>query len=144
MDERWLNRPPELMLETFHWFRGEAFDLIVEDLLAFPAGQGVIVEGFRLLPRLVKPLLTSRNHAAWLVPTPEFRLAAFTTRGSLMDIAGKTSTPSQALENLLRRDDMFTSRLEREAKNDGLPVIKVSSAMSVDDLTSHVADQFGL
>src|SRR5690349_16643909 len=23
MDERWVNRSPELMLETFHWFRGE-------------------------------------------------------------------------------------------------------------------------
>jgi hypothetical protein len=23
MDERWVNRPPEAMLETFHWFRGE-------------------------------------------------------------------------------------------------------------------------
>src|SRR5919198_441082 len=23
MDERWLNRSPKEMLETFHWFRGE-------------------------------------------------------------------------------------------------------------------------
>src|ERR1700719_422520 len=35
MDERWLNRPAETMLETFHWFRGEAFELIIEDLLSF-------------------------------------------------------------------------------------------------------------
>ncbi|HEX6445284.1 MAG TPA: AAA family ATPase, partial [Streptosporangiales bacterium] len=27
MDERWLNRSPDTMLETFHWFRGEAFQL---------------------------------------------------------------------------------------------------------------------
>jgi hypothetical protein len=144
MDERWLNRPPELMLETFHWFRGEAFNLIVEDLLAFPADQGVIVEGFRLLPRLVKPLLKSSSQAVWLIPTPEFRLAAFTTRGALMDIAGKTSEPSRALENLLRRDDMFTSRLEREARDAGLSVINVGSVTSVDDLISRVAGQFGL
>ena len=97
MDERWLNRSPELMLETFHWYRGEAFGLIVEDLLALPADQGVLVEGFRLLPRLVKPLLKSNGQAAWLIPTPEFRLAAFTTRGTLMDIAGKTSAPSRGI-----------------------------------------------
>ena len=144
MDERWLNRPPELMLETFHWYRGEAFGLIVEDLLALPADQGVIVEGFRLLPRLVKPLLKSSSQAAWLIPTPEFRLAAFTTRGTLMDIAGKTSAPSRALENLFRRDDMFTSRLEREVKDEGLPIINVGSVMSVDDLTSRVTELFGL
>ncbi|MBP8062248.1 MAG: hypothetical protein KAY29_00100 [Brevundimonas sp.] len=144
MDERWLNRSPELMLETFHWYRGEAFGLIVEDLLALPADQGVLVEGFRLLPRLVKPLLKSNGQAAWLIPTPEFRLAAFTTRGTLMDIAGKTSAPSRALENLLRRDDMFTSRLEREVKDERLPIINVGSVMCVDDLTSRVAELFGL
>src|SRR5256714_11096477 len=33
MDERWVSRPPETMLETFGWFRGEGFGLIVEDLL---------------------------------------------------------------------------------------------------------------
>src|SRR2546423_289684 len=42
MDERWVNRPPETMLETFHWFRGEGFRLIIEDLL--PREPGVIAE----------------------------------------------------------------------------------------------------
>jgi hypothetical protein len=76
MDERWLNRSPEEMLETFHWFRGEGFELVVEDLLALPGEPGVIAEGFRLLPRLVAPLLEVPAHAVWLAPTPAFRLAA--------------------------------------------------------------------
>ncbi len=38
MDERWVHRNPETMLETFHWFRGEGFGLIVEDLLRLPDG----------------------------------------------------------------------------------------------------------
>jgi hypothetical protein len=143
MDERWLNRSPTVMLETFHWFRGEAFSLIAEDLLTFPADQGVIVEGHRLLPRLVKPLLRVRNQAVWLIPTPGFRLAAFTSRGTLMDIAGKTSAPDRALDNLLRRDDMFTSLVEREAREEGLSVINVDSSMTIDGLTSRVANQFG-
>ena len=53
MDERWVNRSPKTMLETFHWFQGEGFNLIIEDLLHLQPGSGVIVEGFRLLPRLV-------------------------------------------------------------------------------------------
>src|SRR5688500_4382448 len=36
MDERWVNRPPSTMLETFHWFQGEGFRLIIEDLLRLP------------------------------------------------------------------------------------------------------------
>ena len=44
MDQRWVDRSPQTMLETFHWFRGEGFGLIIEDLLALPADQGVIAE----------------------------------------------------------------------------------------------------
>jgi hypothetical protein len=144
MDERWVNRSPQVMLETFHWFRGEAFDLIVEDLLALPSDQRVIVEGHRLLPRLVKPLLSRRDQAVWLIPTPQFRLAAFESRGALMDIAGRTSAPRRALQNLLERDDLFTRRLEREVESEGLSAIKVESPITVDELTQRIAAQFGL
>jgi hypothetical protein len=83
MDERWLNWSPETMLESFHWFQGELFGLIVEDLLRLPAEPGVIAEGLRLLPRLVRPLLSGPGQAVWLLPAPGFRRAAFGTRGSL-------------------------------------------------------------
>jgi hypothetical protein len=49
MDERWVTRSPREMLQTFHWFRGEGFDLIVEDLLSLPT--------------------SPRSHRRW-VPTP--------------------------------------------------------------------------
>jgi hypothetical protein len=90
MDERWVNRSPLTMLvETFHWFRGEGFGLIVEDLLRRPADIGVIAESFRLLPALVKPLLAETGHAVWLLPTSEFRQMAFDSRG--WEIPDKTS-----------------------------------------------------
>src|SRR5262245_61926242 len=63
MDERWVNRSPETMLETFHWFRGEGFHMIVEDLLGLPREPDIIVEGFRLLPHLVKPLVSAPRRA---------------------------------------------------------------------------------
>lgn len=103
MDERWLDRSPEAMLETFHWFRGEGFDLIVEDLLGRSAHPAVIVEGFRLLPRLVKPLLGVPDHAVWLLPTPDFRRVAFASRRSALEFLGRTRDPERALRNLLER-----------------------------------------
>jgi len=142
MDERWVSRPPETMLETFHWFRGEGFGLIVADLLRLPPG--VIADGFRLLPRLVRPFLSDPGHAVWLCPTPGFRRAAFERRGSLLQIAGKTSDPDQALANLLERDRMFTGRLREEATRLGLPVIDVDPTMTEDDLAGRVARAFGL
>ena len=81
MDERWVNRPPKTLLETFHWFQGEGFNLIIEDLLCFSREPGVIVEGFRLLPRLVQPLLSVSTRAVWLLPTPAFREAVVKSRG---------------------------------------------------------------
>jgi 2-phosphoglycerate kinase len=143
MDERWVDRSPQTMLETFHWFQGEGFGLIVEDLLELAPDQGVVVEGFRLLPRLVKPLLHHPSQAVWLIPTPEFRLAAFTSRGSLWRIAGKTSNPDRALRNLLERDRLFTAYLRDVAEAAGLPVIDVDSAMIESALEKRVAIQFG-
>lgn len=144
MDERWLNRSPQAMLESFHWFQGELFALVVDDLLCFPAEPGVIAEGFRLLPRLVKPLLAEPGHAVWLLPTPGFRRAAFASRGSLWRIAGKTSDPERALANLLERDRMFTGLLREETKRLELPAIEIDALMTEDDLAEQVTETFGL
>ena len=144
MDERWVSRSPETMLETFHWFRGEGFGLIVDDLLRLPGEEGVIAEGFRLLPHLVQPLLARPGHAVWLCPTPGFRRAAFGSRGSLLQIAGKTSDPEKALRNLLERDRMFTERVREEAAGLGLRVIDVDVTMTEDDLAGQVTRAFGL
>ncbi|MCA2212532.1 AAA family ATPase [Jidongwangia harbinensis] len=139
MDERWLDRSPEVMLDTFHWFRGEGFGLIVDDLLGLPAGTRVVVEGFRLLPRLVRPLLGGTGRAVWLLPTPAFRRDAFESRGSLWRIAGRTSDPERALRNLLARDAAFTERLAVEVHDLGLHAVEVHPAMTEDDLTARVA-----
>ena len=139
MDQRWLLRDPGTMLETFHWFRGEGFGLIVDDLRDRPP---VVAEGFRLLPHLVAPLLADRDHAVWLLPTPEFREAAFAGRGSMWEIAGRTSDPERALRNLLDRDRMFTDRLRDEVR--GLHAIEVGVTTTAEELTAQVAATFHL
>lgn len=144
MDERWVVRSPEVMLDTFHWFRGEGFDFIVEDLLDLPSGKGVIVEGFRLLPRLVAPLLEDLWRAVWLLPSPAFRHAAITSRGTINEIPGGTSDPARALDNLLRRDDMFTDRLRSEIGPLNLTSIDVDPPATEDELVNKVAELFGL
>ncbi len=144
MDERWANRPPFVMLETFHGFQGEAFELIIEDLLALPDEPPILAEGFRLLPRLVAPLLGRADQAVWLVPTPEFRRAAFDARGFTWEIPQKTSDPERALANLLERDRLFTSQVAAEATGLGLAVIEVDVGLSVNALTQRVRHAFGL
>ncbi|WP_335932080.1 hypothetical protein [Streptomyces sp. PTD5-9] len=145
MDDRWVNRSPETMLETFHWFRGEGFGLIVEDLLRMPREPCVLVEGFRLLPRLVKPLLTVPEQAVWLLPTPEFRRAALRNReGPGKGFVWRTGDPARAARNLAERDGMFTERLEEETGRLGLRAIRVDAALTEDALVERVTATLGL
>jgi hypothetical protein len=142
MDERWVNRLPQAMLETFHYFRGEGFSFIVDDLMRLPRAPGVVVEGFRLLPRLVKPLLSITSRAVWLLPTPDFRQAAVNSKA--WAFLAKTTDPARALRNLLERDRMFTDILREEAARLGLHAIEVDTSMTDDDLVRRVTEVFGL
>lgn len=144
MDQRWVDRSPEVMLHTFHGFTGEGFRHIVADLLTLPTDRPIVAEGFRLLPRLVAPLLADRRHAVWLAPTPAFRRAAFEARGFTWEIPSRTSDPERALANLLRRDELFTTELVREARSLGLQVIQVDVGITVDQLTAQVAAALGV
>ena len=144
MDERWVNRSPHTMLETFPWFRGEGLHLIVEDLLALPDDEPVIAEGFRLLPKFVRPLLTTTRAALWLIPTPDFRAAALKSRGDLWTIANRTSDPESALQNLLERDGMFTRQLHEDATAAGLTSLQVDTDMTEAALTDIVETHFRL
>ena len=145
MDERWVNRSPHAMLDSFHWFRGEAFDMIVDDLLRLPREPAVIAEGFRLLPHLVGPLLAMPGHAVWLLPTPEFRQAVFASRGEpRAGFLARTSDPERALRNLLERDRRFTEILRDEATRLGMPVVEVDGGTTEDEVTGTVSGMLGL
>ena len=144
MDERWLTRTPAVMLETFHGFQGEAFELVVEDVLALPPDRPVLVEGFRLLPRLVAPLLSRADRAVWLLPTPRFREAAFEARGTAWQIANRTSNPPQALENLLRRDALFTDSVAAEARALELAAVRVDVGVAVEAVAELTRRALGL
>ena len=144
MDERWARRTPEEMFRTFHGFHGEGFEFILEDLLNLPDDVPVLVEGYKLLPRLVASLLSQPNQAVWLIPTPEWRRTAFSRRGSLWSIAGRTSDPEAALTNLLARDALYTEEVKRQAAALRLPMIEINGSVSIDELAIHVAQCLSL
>jgi hypothetical protein len=145
LDERWVDRSPETMLETFHWFRGEAFGLIVEDLARLPRDTPVVVEGFRLLPHLVQPLLTEPGHAVWLLPTPEFRRAVFARRAASGGMFTQwTGDPERAEHNLAARDALFTERRHEETTRLGLPALTVDGTTTEDELAERVGGVFRL
>lgn len=136
MDERWVLREPVEMLRTFPWFAGDGFDLLLEDVAALPDGP-VLVEGFRLLPRLVAPLLTGDARAVWLLPTPERRDAVMAGREAERTFWTRTSDPDRALANVLERDRLFTEQVREEVRRLALPAIGVDGR----EQASAVADR---
>ena len=144
MDERWVRRSPAVMFETFPWFHGEGFELILEDLLALPQEPPILAEGFRLLPRLVAQLLSIPDQAVWLVPTPGFRRSAFDSRGFTWEIPSKTSDPEHALSNLLARDRLFTDEVAEEAASLHLHLMEVDGTLNAEEVTQRVARSLGL
>jgi AAA domain-containing protein len=146
-DERWVNRSPTFMLETFPWYGGECFGMIVEDLLDLHPNEPVVAEGFRLLPRLVQPLLTVPTRAVWLLPTPDLRRIAFDSRrpsGPPWSFVDQCTDPDRALGNLLQRDRLFTDGLAEEAQLLGLHTITVDASMGEHKVAQQVVDWFGL
>jgi hypothetical protein len=68
MDERWVNAPPERMLEWFVSHSRHRFRLVLEDLRELPDEPAAIVEGPQLLPTSVSAVLRERDRALFLVP----------------------------------------------------------------------------
>lgn len=144
MDERWLGRDPQSMLEHFPWFAGERFDRIERDLRDAPTTPVTVAEGFRLLPRLVEPLLDEPWQALWLVPTPAFRRTVFEARPPDLQFWRRTSDPASALERLLARDALFAETVAAEARSRRLRVLVVDGSRALPDLADEVSAWFRL
>lgn len=143
-DERWIGSDPDEMVKSFHWFYGECFSSILDDIVRLPKNRVVVAEGFRLLPRLVLPILPALHHAIWLLPTPEFRRYAFEARGGLWDIPEKTQDPSKALTNLLSRDAKFTEIIKHDAKSLGLACLQIDGRRDADHTVLDLLKHFDL
>jgi 2-phosphoglycerate kinase len=143
MDERWVLHDPVTMYETFPWFHGEGFDLLIGDLLEMPTGRPILVEGFRLLPHLVRPYVANPGHAVWLVATAGFRQKAFSRRRPAEAFWTQTTDPEQALANIVERDQIFSDQVASEAERNGLEVLSIDGTRSVDSLADELASRFG-
>jgi 2-phosphoglycerate kinase len=144
MEERWIQDEPITMYATFPWFHGEGFSLIIEDLQQMPTNRLVLVEGYRLLPHLVRPLVSDPSHAVWLVPTADFRQAAFRGRRPADAFWTRTTDPDRAFANLLERDRIFSAKIVSDAAHNGLEVLNVDGTRILDTMATELASRFGL
>jgi hypothetical protein len=141
MDERWVTRSPEQMVdETLASFR-ERFEMVLDDLAALDADR-VIADGFGLLPELVAPVVADPRQAVYLLPTPAFREWALSQRG-WVTIEG-TSDPAHARANRLARDALLTQHVRASAAALGLMTIEVDGARPLAVIIAEVERHFAL
>jgi hypothetical protein len=144
MDERWVQCDPLTMYSSFPWFHGEGFDLLIEELCQLPTNRTILVEGFRLLPHLVRPYVSNPSHAVWLLPTTDFRQAAFRRRQDVGAFWMRTTDPDRALVNLLERDRIFSDKIADDVARNGLEALLVDGSRSVESMAEDMASRFGL
>lgn len=142
MDERWVSRSVEQMVQGTEAVWTERFEFVLDDFLALPATPPILAEGPGLLPDCVAPLLTSPQQAIWLVPTEAFKRAVQPTRGGAP--ANQTHHPAWAYQNLIALDLQLANNLKDRAHELGLTVLEIDGRKSVDEIAMAVAEHFGL
>ncbi|HEX2516680.1 MAG TPA: hypothetical protein VH257_18395, partial [Chloroflexota bacterium] len=120
-DRDWMfvHTTPEDLVERWHRWTPERFQLALEDLRALPTAPPVVAEGYGFTPDLVLPLLPSPQHAIWLVATEPFKRGVYARRGK----GGKgTSDPERARRNHYGRDVRLAEHFRARAEALGLAV----------------------
>jgi hypothetical protein len=138
-DELWLAELDALVAQPLE-ANEERCRLMLEDIEALPPSPLIVAEGTPLFPWLVEERLASRDHAVWLVPTPEFQ------RARLEERVGtewrRTSDPPRALANRIEREHAVGERIERDARKRGLRVLTVDGSRDVAAMAAAVEEIF--
>jgi hypothetical protein len=129
-EDLWMRLVAQQVEEEIALYR-EEFPLILEDLLAYPRTQPVLVEGAALLPECVYPFLSHPHRAIWIVPTDEFQMHHYRQRAWAKDVVKACSDPEQAFLNWMQRDIAFAQHVSREATQRALPLLIVDGHHSL-------------
>jgi hypothetical protein len=133
LEERWVQTTPQRMFEFLMLSFSHRFELVLESLVQTPGAQLLIVEGFGLLPELLKPALSSPNQALWLAPTRQFKRESMERRGK-PSFAAALSNPQIGKSNLLERDLLLGEHYRRQAAALGLVLYEVDGSRSLEEM----------
>jgi hypothetical protein len=141
VEERWIQPTPQELFQGILETNDERFPMIVDDLRVMPTRPMILVEGPRLFPKLVTPLLTSAHQAVWLMPTPAFARESLEKRDKPQG-RFETSAPERFRANFLRREALLAEHIRREVTARGLTVIEVDGSRSPDELADQIDAHF--
>lgn len=141
IDDNWVYTTPEAMFRDILTTNDERFPMICEDLQAMPKRPKILVEGPRLFPKLVQPLLSDIHQAIWLLPTEKFALESAAKRDK-PQLRIKSSDPVRFQSNFFGREALLRDYLRQEVISRGLPYVEVDGSDSVDEVARRVEAYF--
>ncbi len=148
MDQRWLERSvEELVQEVLESWTKEC-QLAVEDLLGLPNEWFIVAEG-NFFPQCIAPYLSNPHQAIWLVPTASFcgqirrmRDAEQARRRERHGVAEESSDSERRLRNLIERDSQLAQYVKQQAERLHLTACEVDGSRSLDEVTKRVEIHF--
>lgn len=141
LEENWLDPSPQQLFEHILATNDERFPMICEDLRLMPHQPPVLVEGPRLFPKLVVPVLNSPHQAIWLIPTADFIRASQQRRNKSAFGIG-SSDPERFRENFLARERLLAAYIESEVARLDLPFIEVDGRRTPEEIADEVEAHF--
>lgn len=148
MDQRWLERPVEALVQEAITSWSARFHLVLEDLLALPKENFIVAEGI-FFPANVAPYLSSRHQAIWLVPTDSFceqarrkRWVEQERRRQRHGIQDEGSDPEKRRRNIIARDCQLARYIKQQAEELHLPIFEVDGSCSREEMTDLVERHF--
>ena len=144
-NEIWM-RPVDVQIADETRCYHEEFEMILEDLSAYPRSTPVLAEGAALLPDMVSGLLPGDHRAIWIVPTAAFQRAHYTPeqRPFMKDILKQCQDATQALQNWMDRDAGFAKQVSTRVRELGLGLITVDGERTIEKNAEMVANHFRL
>jgi hypothetical protein len=140
-DERWVQTTPDALFRAIMATNDERFPMILEDLRAMPKRPMILVEGPRLFPKLVMPLLSSSDQAVWLCPTEEFAQAMAAKRDKPQGRFA-SDDPERYRRNFFGRERLLRDYIRREVDAYNGARIDVDGSRSLAEVARQVDGHF--
>jgi hypothetical protein len=132
-DQQWLGQTPEEQAEAFAETSRRRLLLAMADLAQLPKRPSTVVEGPQVLPDLLPPGAA----AVFLIPTKEFQRSVLERR-----VLPPTADPRLALENRIKKDQLYAERLASLAADRGFAVLLVDGSRSPEEILATVERSF--
>jgi hypothetical protein len=132
-DQQWLGQTPEQQAQEFVRTSCDRLRLAMEDLAQLPRRPSTLVEGPQVLP----DMLPSGAAAVFLFATKEFQRSALERRP-----LPPTANPRVALENRIRKDQLYAELVASAAAERGFAVVLVDGSRPPAEILATVERSF--